>query len=73
LQGNFTSQLWIFAQTHKIPRLFAGELPTDLNNDLTYVFDGVSTIKKALNNRVPLIGFSGSPWTFAIVSSEKSR
>jgi uroporphyrinogen decarboxylase len=33
-------------------------LPTDLNNDLTYVFDGVSTIKKALNNRVPLIGFS---------------
>jgi uroporphyrinogen decarboxylase len=40
-------------------------LPTDLNNDLTYVFDGVSTIKKALNNRVPLIGFSGSPWTLA--------
>jgi hypothetical protein len=28
------------------------QLPTDLNNDLTYVFDGVSTIKKALNNRV---------------------
>jgi uroporphyrinogen decarboxylase len=41
------------------------QLPTDLNNDLTYVFDGVSTIKKALNNRVPLIGFSGSPWTLA--------
>jgi len=41
------------------------KLPTDINNDLTYVFDGVSTIKKALNNRVPLIGFSGSPWTLA--------
>lgn len=41
------------------------KLPSDLNNDLTYVFDGVSTIKKALNNRVPLIGFSGSPWTLA--------
>lgn len=41
------------------------KLPSDLNNDLGYVFDGVSTIKKALNNRVPLIGFSGSPWTLA--------
>ena len=41
------------------------KLPTDINDKLTYVFDGVSTIKKALNNRVPLIGFSGSPWTLA--------
>jgi uroporphyrinogen decarboxylase len=41
------------------------KLPSEINNDLTYVFDGVSTIKKALNNRVPLIGFSGSPWTLA--------
>ncbi len=40
-------------------------LPSNLNDDLTYVFDGVATIKKALNNRVPLIGFSGSPWTLA--------
>lgn len=41
------------------------KLPTNVNDGLTYVFDGVSTIKKALNNRVPLIGFSGSPWTLA--------
>ncbi len=41
------------------------KISTDLNNDLSYVFDGVSTIKKSLNNRVPLIGFSGSPWTLA--------
>lgn len=41
------------------------KLPSEINNDLGYVFDGVSTIKKALNNRVPLIGFSGSPWTLA--------
>lgn len=41
------------------------KLPTDINNELNYVFDAVSTIKKALNNRVPLIGFSGSPWTLA--------
>jgi len=37
---------------------------------LQYVFDAVSTIRKALSDangvgRVPLIGFSGSPWTLA--------
>lgn len=32
---------------------------------LEYVFDAVSSIRKALNGRVPLIGFSGSPWTLA--------
>jgi uroporphyrinogen decarboxylase len=30
---------------------------------LDYVYNGVSTTKKALNNRVPLIGFSGAPFT----------
>ncbi len=33
--------------------------------ELRYVADAVSTIKRALNQRVPLIGFSGSPWTLA--------
>jgi len=32
---------------------------------LRYVFDAVSSIRKALAGRVPLIGFSGSPWTLA--------
>ena len=32
---------------------------------LQYVFDAVSQIRKALAGRVPLIGFSGSPWTLA--------
>jgi len=32
---------------------------------LQYVFDAVASIRKALNGRVPLIGFSGSPWTLA--------
>ena len=31
--------------------------------DLKYVIDAVSLTKRELNNRVPLIGFSGSPWT----------
>ena len=32
---------------------------------LRYVFDAVRSIRLALNGRVPLIGFSGSPWTLA--------
>lgn len=32
---------------------------------LSYVFDAVSSIRTALNGRVPLIGFSGSPFTLA--------
>ena len=31
--------------------------------DLKYVLDAVSLTKKELNGRVPLIGFSGAPWT----------
>ncbi|MBU2713451.1 uroporphyrinogen decarboxylase [Zooshikella harenae] len=34
-------------------------------SDLSYVLDAVKTIRTALNGRVPLIGFSGSPWTLA--------
>jgi uroporphyrinogen decarboxylase len=32
---------------------------------LRYVFDAVAEIRRALNGRVPLIGFAGSPWTLA--------
>ncbi len=32
---------------------------------LRYVMDAVSLIRRELNGRVPLIGFSGSPWTLA--------
>jgi uroporphyrinogen decarboxylase len=32
---------------------------------LRYVFDAVRSIRQALNGRVPLIGFAGSPWTLA--------
>lgn len=33
--------------------------------DLPYVLDAVRLIRRELNGRVPLIGFSGSPWTLA--------
>ncbi len=37
----------------------------DPEHDLGYVMEAVSTIRTALSGRVPLIGFSGSPWTLA--------
>lgn len=37
----------------------------DIASALGYVPDAVSSIRKALDGRVPLIGFSGSPWTLA--------
>lgn len=32
-------------------------------NDLAYVLEAIRLVKKELNGRVPLIGFSGAPWT----------
>jgi len=37
----------------------------DIDSELRYVTDAVRLIRKELNGRVPLIGFSGSPWTLA--------
>ncbi len=41
------------------------ELAVPDMDKLRYVFDAVTSIRKALDGRVPLIGFSGSPWTLA--------
>jgi uroporphyrinogen decarboxylase len=41
------------------------ELAVPSMDKLRYVFDAVTSIRKALKGRVPLIGFSGSPWTLA--------
>ncbi|MDD2892901.1 MAG: uroporphyrinogen decarboxylase [Halothiobacillaceae bacterium] len=47
----------------------------DPEGELKYVMDAVRTIRRELNGRVPLIGFSGSPWTLAayMVEGEGSR
>ena len=37
----------------------------DPEQELRYVMDAVRTIRRELNGDVPLIGFSGSPWTLA--------
>ncbi len=42
------------------------DLPVpDSTSELDYVLNAVRTIRSALGGRVPLIGFSGSPWTLA--------
>ena len=46
------------ADVHRIP------VP-DPEQELRYVTDAVAVIRRELDGRVPLIGFSGSPWTLA--------
>jgi uroporphyrinogen decarboxylase len=47
----------------------------DTASDLSYVTDAVTMIRRELNGRVPLIGFSGSPWTLAtyMIEGQSSR
>jgi uroporphyrinogen decarboxylase len=40
--------------------------------ELRYVMDAVRLIRRELDNRIPLIGFSGSPWTLATYMVEGS-
>ncbi|TVO76759.1 uroporphyrinogen decarboxylase [Sedimenticola selenatireducens] len=44
----------------------------DPEDDLGYVMNAVRTIRRELDGRVPLIGFSGSPWTLATYMVEGS-
>ena len=37
----------------------------DMESELRYVMDALRLIRRELDGRVPLIGFSGSPWTLA--------
>jgi uroporphyrinogen decarboxylase len=50
-------------------------LRTPEPGSLDYVFKAVTQIRTELNGRVPLIGFSGSPWTLAcyMVEGQGSR
>jgi uroporphyrinogen decarboxylase len=53
-----------FAQTVRNEADVAKLAVPDMNR-LRYVTDAVTSIRRALNGRVPLIGFAGSPWTLA--------
>jgi len=54
----FSNPIKTAADVDKLP------IPDPMDS-LRYVMDAVSTIRRELNGRVPLIGFSGSPWTLA--------
>ncbi len=54
----FKSPIKTAADIHNLP------IP-DPHAELKYVIDAVSLIRKSLAGAVPLIGFSGSPWTLA--------
>ena len=45
-----------------VRRLLAPE-PIDVYKELGYVFDAIGGARRALEGRVPLIGFCGAPWT----------
>ena len=47
----------------------------DPEHSLRYVIDAVRLIRRELHDRVPLIGFAGSPWTLAcyMIEGEGSR
>ncbi len=47
-----------------------GLAPPDPSKELRYVIDTIRQLRKALKNRLPLIGFSGSPFTLACYQIE---
>ena len=54
-----------FRKTVRSEADLAGLNSFKAEDDLDYVMRAVSTIRRELNGVVPLIGFSGSPWTLA--------
>ncbi len=44
----------------------------DAESDLGYVLEAIKLVKKALHNRVPLIGFAGAPFTIFTYMTEGS-
>jgi len=55
----FSDPIRTRADVEKLPVL------DDPTKELGYVMNAMSTIRRDLNGRVPLIGFTGSPWTLA--------
>ena len=54
-----------FARPVRTPADIAKLAVPDMDGELRYVMDAIRTIRGELHDRVPLIGFSGSPWTLA--------
>jgi hypothetical protein len=62
-----------FRKTVRSAEDIAGSTDIKADDDLGYVMDAVRTIRRELNGSVPLIGFSGSPWTLATYMVEGGR
>ncbi|HTK82214.1 MAG TPA: uroporphyrinogen decarboxylase [Bacteroidota bacterium] len=54
-----------FPSPVRTPADIAGLCLPDPSDKLKFVMDALRLTRKQLNGRVPLIGFSGSPWTLA--------
>ncbi len=54
-----------FRKTVRSESDLAGLNAISADDDLAYVMNAVRTIRRELRGQVPLIGFSGSPWTLA--------
>ena len=54
-----------FERPVRTPAEIAALAAPDPEAELGYVMDAVRLIRRELDGRVPLIGFSGSPWTLA--------
>lgn len=59
----FETPITTLSQIENLPKL-------EIEEHLGYVMDAVRLITKTLDRRVPLIGFSGSPWTLAVYMLE---
>ncbi|MEA3274517.1 MAG: uroporphyrinogen decarboxylase, partial [Pseudomonadota bacterium] len=61
-----------FERPVRTPADVRGLAVPDMEDKLGYVMDAVALIRRELDGRVPLIGFSGSPWTLATYMVEGS-
>ncbi|KAG1780318.1 Uroporphyrinogen decarboxylase [Suillus placidus] len=61
---HFTDPLNTPADVEKLPR------EVDVEKELGYVFEALTLTRKTLAGQVPLIGFSGAPWTLMMYMIE---
>ncbi|KAG1820511.1 Uroporphyrinogen decarboxylase [Suillus subaureus] len=62
----------IFSDILVVPQAMGMELPreVDVEKELGYVFEALTLTRKTLAGQVPLIGFSGAPWTLMMYMIE---
>ncbi len=59
----FRNPITSAAQVHRL-------VAPDPEDDLGYVMEAIRTTRRSLDSSLPLIGFSGSPWTLAVYMIE---